>query len=57
MSGKTVVNYGYIGNDVAIRFIAANAESETQDIDRFFDILVDTAEALSNGRRDCGATL
>ena len=57
MSGKTMVNYGYIGNDVAIRFIAANAETETIDIDRFFDNLFNTAEALSDGRRDCGATL
>jgi glutamate/tyrosine decarboxylase-like PLP-dependent enzyme len=53
MSGKSVVNYGYIGNDVAIRFIAANAETETKDIDRFFDSLLNSRRTIpsldSNG--------
>ena len=46
MSGQSLVNYGYIGDDVAIRFIAANAETELKDIDRFFDNLFCTAEAM-----------
>jgi hypothetical protein len=35
-----------MGDDLAIRFIAANAETEIKDIDRFFDNLFYAAGAL-----------
>jgi glutamate/tyrosine decarboxylase-like PLP-dependent enzyme len=46
ITGKSIVNYGYMGDVLAIRFIAANAETEIKDIDRFFDNLFDAAGAL-----------
>jgi glutamate/tyrosine decarboxylase-like PLP-dependent enzyme len=46
ISGKSIVNYGYMGDVLAIRFIAANAETEIKDIDRFFDNLFYAAGAL-----------
>ncbi len=36
-SGKSLVNYGYIGNDVTIRFVVSNAEVRKSDIDIFFE--------------------
>jgi hypothetical protein len=46
ISGKSIVNYGYMGDVLAIRFVAANAETEIKDIDRFFDNLFYAASAL-----------
>jgi len=36
-SGKSIVNYGYIGKTLAIRLITANGELTKSDIDQFFD--------------------
>lgn len=36
-SGKSMVNYGYIGDDVTIRFVASNADATINDIDTFFN--------------------
>ncbi len=36
-SGKSIVNYGYIGKTLAIRLITANGELTKSDIDLFFD--------------------
>jgi glutamate/tyrosine decarboxylase-like PLP-dependent enzyme len=38
-SGKTAVNFGYIGNDFAFRWVIANPEVTERDIDQFFDYL------------------
>ncbi|NOZ35864.1 MAG: glutamate decarboxylase [Chlorobi bacterium] len=35
-SGKSMVNYGYIGTDLTIRFVVANPEVQKSDIDIFF---------------------
>lgn len=38
-SGKSIVNFGYIGQDLAIRLVTTNADMETKDIDQFFQNL------------------
>ncbi len=38
-SGKSIVNFGYIGQDLAIRLVTSNAEMEPNDIDQFFQNL------------------
>jgi hypothetical protein len=38
-SGKSIVNFGYIGEDLAIRLVTTNADMETKDIDQFFQNL------------------
>ncbi len=35
-SGKSIVNYGYIGEDLTIRFVVSNADVQKSDIDTFF---------------------
>jgi len=45
-SGKSIVNYGYIGDTLALRLITANGELEKSDIDQFFDHLLADAEKL-----------
>ncbi|MFO7923045.1 MAG: pyridoxal-dependent decarboxylase [Bacteroidales bacterium] len=45
-SGKSIVNYGYLGDTLAIRLITANGELERSDIDLFFDHLLTEAEKL-----------
>ena len=47
-NGKSIVNYGYIGESLAIRLITANGELEKPDIDLFFDNLLSTAKELEN---------
>jgi glutamate/tyrosine decarboxylase-like PLP-dependent enzyme len=49
-TGKTIVNYGYIGKTLALRLIVANSEVEKKDIDLFFDYLLNAAsEITKNG--------
>lgn len=43
-TGKSVVNYGYIGKTLALRLVIANSEIEKEDIDLFFSHLLSTAE-------------
>jgi len=45
-SGKSLVNYAYLGNDVAIRLVIANHELKQEDISLFFDNLIQTANSL-----------
>lgn len=45
-SGKSIVNYGYIGKTLAIRLITANGELQHSDIDLFFSNLLSEAEIL-----------
>ena len=45
---KSIVNYGYIGKNLAIRLITANGELEPSDIDRFFENLSSTAKELED---------
>ncbi|MBN2820261.1 MAG: hypothetical protein JXP36_14895 [Bacteroidales bacterium] len=45
-SGKSIVNYGYIGKTLAIRLITANGELQQTDIDLFFSNLLSEAEKL-----------
>jgi len=44
--GKTLVNYGYIGKDLTIRFININPDVTTENIDKFFDYLLEEAKIL-----------
>jgi len=43
-TGRSIVNYGYIGKTLAIRLITANGELAKSDIDLFFDNI--TVEAI-----------
>jgi len=45
-SGKSIVNYGFIGKTLAIRLITANGELQKSDIDLFFSNLFSEAERL-----------
>jgi glutamate/tyrosine decarboxylase-like PLP-dependent enzyme len=45
-TGETIVNYGYIGKNLAIRLITANGELEKSDIDLFFNRLDCAAKKL-----------
>jgi glutamate/tyrosine decarboxylase-like PLP-dependent enzyme len=45
-SGKSIVNYGYIGKTLSIRLITANGELSKSDIDLFFENLFSEAEQL-----------
>lgn len=47
-SGKTIVNFGYLGQDLAIRLVIANAEIKTSDIDQFFQNLNAAIEEIDN---------
>lgn len=44
--GKTIVNYGYIGETLTIRLITANGELEKSDIDLFFKRIIEEAHEL-----------
>jgi glutamate/tyrosine decarboxylase-like PLP-dependent enzyme len=46
-SGKSIVNYGYINNEFAFRWVVANAQTQTKDIDRFFDNFMSIAKKLN----------
>ncbi len=45
-SGKSIVNYGYIDNTLAIRLITANGELQKSDIELFFNSVLAEAEKL-----------
>jgi glutamate/tyrosine decarboxylase-like PLP-dependent enzyme len=45
-SGKSIVNFGYIGQDLAIRLVTSNAEMEPSDIDQFFQNLDSAIAAI-----------
>lgn len=47
-SGKSIVNYGYIGKTLAIRLITANGELSKSDIDLFFNNLLSEASKLDS---------
>ncbi len=46
-SGKSIVNYGYINQDLTIRFVAANADASINDIDLFFKNFLETANSVT----------
>jgi len=45
-SGKTIINYGYIGDTLTIRLVTANGELEKSDIDLFFKHIIEEAHKL-----------
>lgn len=47
-NGKSMVNYGYIGKDLTIRFVASNADVTKNDIDIFLKNFIETAESIIN---------
>jgi sulfinoalanine decarboxylase len=46
-SGKSLVNYARLGENVAIRLVIANHELTREDISLFFDNLIQTAKSLT----------
>jgi hypothetical protein len=46
-SGKSLVNFARLGEDVTIRLVIANHELTREDISLFFDHLIQTAESLT----------
>lgn len=47
-TGQSIVNFGYNGKDLVIRFVAANGEMNRTDIDRFFDNFITEAQKIEN---------
>lgn len=45
-SGKTIVNYGFFGKTLTIRLVIANAEVEKEDLDMFFEFLLEAGSDL-----------
>ncbi|MFO7557435.1 MAG: aminotransferase class V-fold PLP-dependent enzyme [Desulfobacterales bacterium] len=45
-SGKSLINYGYWKDNVALRFVAANPGIKEKDIDQFFDNLMGYAKQI-----------
>ena len=45
-SGKTIVNYGYLGKTLTIRLVIANAEVEKEDLNTFFELLLEAGSDL-----------
>ncbi|MEA3446239.1 MAG: pyridoxal-dependent decarboxylase [Bacteroidota bacterium] len=48
-SGKTIVNYGYLGDILTIRLVTANAELEKSDMDLFFKLIIEEGHKLEEG--------
>ncbi|MFW6249093.1 MAG: pyridoxal phosphate-dependent decarboxylase family protein, partial [Bacteroidota bacterium] len=42
--GKSMVNYGYVNDQMTIRFVASNGDLEKKDIDKFFDYFWQSAQ-------------
>lgn len=47
-SGKSMVNYAYVGNKLVIRLVVSNNEIEKDDIDSFFENFNEIAKELEN---------
>jgi len=47
-SGKSLVNYAYLGEDMAMRLVIANHELTREDVDMFFHNVLSAAESLLN---------
>ncbi|MFC2141914.1 pyridoxal phosphate-dependent decarboxylase family protein [Acidobacteriota bacterium] len=47
-SGKSMVNYAYLGEDMAMRLVIANHELTREDVDIFFQNVLSAAESLLN---------
>lgn len=45
-SGSTMVNYGYMGQELVIRLVTVNAALEKHDIDNFFNLFLEKAHEL-----------
>lgn len=45
-SGGSLVNYGYIGEKLAIRLVIINGEMQEKDVTLFFELLLETASVL-----------
>ncbi len=47
-SGQSMVNFGYIGDQLTIRLVTSNGELTKTDIEQFFENLVTTAREFEN---------
>jgi glutamate/tyrosine decarboxylase-like PLP-dependent enzyme len=47
-SGRSLVNYGFLGEDMAIRLVIANHELTREDVESFFRNVLSAAESLLN---------
>ncbi|MCF8222703.1 MAG: aspartate aminotransferase family protein [Bacteroidales bacterium] len=54
-SGKTIVNYGYNGKDLAIRLVTSNGELEKKDIDLFFEYMAEEGRKLNSDSKNTGS--
>lgn len=45
-SGRSLINYGYWNEALALRYVSANPDAETGDIDLLFDHIMDIAKQL-----------
>ncbi len=45
-SGRSLINYGYWNGDLALRYVSANPDAETGDIDLLFDHIMDIAKQM-----------
>ncbi len=50
-SGKSMVNYGYIDQNLVIRFVMANADVTKDDIDKFFRNFLETAKMIAENTK------
>lgn len=48
MKGKLLVNYGFIGDTLAIRFVIVNPELTHEDIDHFVKLIIEEGDLLLN---------
>ena len=44
--GSSLVNYGYLKNEVAIRLVISNADIDKEDLDTFFSNYIEEAKKL-----------
>lgn len=49
--GSSMVNYGFIGNELVIRLVTTNGELTKQDISQFFENLLNTAMTLEKNNK------
>ena len=45
-TGKSLINYGYWNGNLALRYVAINPDSETEDVDVLFDHILGIAQEL-----------
>lgn len=47
LKGNSIINYGFLGKELVLRFVIVNPEVEKKDIDLFIDHLIEEGDLLS----------